>query len=154
MKIGYLADHIGTIPILARWSFDEWAYLHPDRTISDVEQLLLERSNKSTIPLCLVALENNSVIGMVALKEHDLESRPDLSPWLAGLYVDKKHRGKGIGKALVLAIEEKAAKLGVERLYLYTPGQEQFYSQLKWTVAEDTQWNGHSITIMEKMLVI
>ena len=80
MEIGYLADHCDAIPMLARWSYEEWAYLHPERTIADVEQLMVERSNKTKIPLCLVALENGSVIGMVARKNHDLESRPNQRP--------------------------------------------------------------------------
>ena len=150
MEIEYLADHTDTIPILARWSYEEWAYLHPERTISDVEQLMLERSNKNKIPLCLIAFENEKVVGMIALKDHDLESRPNLSPWLAGLYVEERHRKRGIGKALVSAIEIVAAELGVNRLYLYTPGQELFYLQLGWSITEHTEWNGHMVTVMEK----
>ncbi len=32
---------------------------------------------------------------MVALCLDDLEGRPDLNPWLAGLFVADAHRGKG-----------------------------------------------------------
>lgn len=150
MEIEYLADHKYAIPTLANWSFNEWSSLHPDRTLEDVEQLMLERSNKEKIPLCLVAIENNKVIGMIALKTNDLESRPNLSPWLAGLYVDTKHRRKGVGKQLVLAIEKEAARLGVNKLFLITPESEEYYSKFYWVVRERTELNGHSVTVMEK----
>lgn len=152
MKIGYLADHPDAIPMLARWSHEEWANLHPDRTIADVERLMIERSNKTKIPLCLVALESGNVIGMIALKSQDLESRPSLSPWLAGLYVKKEHRNRGVGKTLVSALEKTAISMGVSRLYLYTPGQEAFYLRLGWSVREHTQWNDQLVTVMEKEL--
>ncbi len=154
MEIEYLADHKNVIPTLANWSYNEWSNLHPERTLSDVEQLMLERSNKEKIPLCLVAFENDKAIGMIALKTNDLGSRPNLSPWLAGLYVDTKHRKKGVGKKLVFAIEDKAARLGVSKLFLYTPDSEEFYSKLNWVVRERTEWQGHSVSVMEKDIVL
>ncbi len=130
MRIEYLADHTDFIPTLARWSYDEWSYIHPERTLADVEQLMQARSNKEQIPLCLVAIDNGKVIGMIALKISDLESRPNLSPWLAGLYVQRNHRNKGVGTNLVLAIIKEAARLNVDKLFLYTPDAEGFYSHL------------------------
>ncbi len=153
MEIEYLADHKDVIPRLAHWSYNEWSSLHPDRTFEDIKQLMLERSNKDKIPLCLIAIENGNVIGMIALKTNDLESRPNLSPWLAGLYVDIKHRRKGVGKQLVHAIEEEAERIRVNKLFLYTPESEEFYSKLSWIVRERTEWHGHSITVMEKDIV-
>lgn len=154
MEIEYLADHKDVIQTLARWSYDEWIYLHPERTLSDVEQSMLERSNIEHLPLCLVALENDNVIGMIALKTSDLETRPNLTPWVAGLYVDIKNRGKGVGTKLVLSIEKKAARLGVSKLFLYTPDAEGFYLKLNWIVRERTEWQDHSVTVMEKDIVL
>ena len=154
MDIEYLADHKDAIPVLARWSFDEWSYLHPERSLSDVEKLMLERSNKEQMPLCLVAIDGSNIIGMVALKTSDLESRPELSPWLDGLYVDKKHRRNGVGTRLVLAIEKEAARLGVNKLFLYTSDSEKIYSKLSWILRERTEWQGHTVTVMEKDVVL
>ncbi len=154
MEIEYLADHKAVIPTLARWSSDEWSYLHPERALSDVEKAMSERSNKEHIPLGLVAFDSGKVIGMIALKTSDLESRPNLSPWLAGLYVDKKHRSKGVGTKLVLAIEKEAARLGVSKIFLYTPDAKDFYSKLSWIVRERTECQGYSVTVMEKDIVL
>jgi len=130
MKIEYLADHKDIIPTLAGWSYEEWSYLHPERTLSDVERLISERSNKEHIPISLVAIDKGKVIGMIELKTSDFKARPNLSPWLAGLYVDKLHRRKGVGTKLVHEIEKVAARLGVSKLYLFTDDAESFYSKL------------------------
>ncbi len=91
---------------------------------------------------------------MVALKTRDLESRPNLGPWLAGLYVEEMRRNRGVGTALVGAVEMAAIKLRITKLYLYTPGQELFYSRIGWKIREHTEWNGHPVTVMEKEFVL
>ena len=153
MQIKYLADYKRVIPTIARWSYEEWSYLHPERTVSDVEKIMLERSNKDKLPLILIALEKGKVIGMIALKISDLESHPDIGPWLAGLYVEKGHRNKGVGSNLVRAIEQKAAKLKVKKMYLFTSDTVEFYLMLNWTVRERTEWQGRLVTVMEKEIV-
>ena len=150
MVIEYLADHRDVIATLARWSFEEWSYLHPERTLSDVERLISEGSNKEQIPTSLVAIDKGKVIGMIALKTSDFKARPNLSPWLAGLYVDKLQRRKGVGTKLVHEIEKLAARLGASKLYLVTDDAEKFYSKLGWSVQERTVWQGLSVTVMEK----
>ena len=153
MKIEYLADHQDIVPTLARWSFDEWSYLHPERTLSDVEQSISEGSNRENIPISLVAMEKREVVGMIALKTSDFKARPDLSPWLAGLYVDKLQRRKGVGTKLVHEIEKLAGRLGASKLYLLTDDAEEFYHGLGWIVQERTVWQGLSVTVMEKDII-
>lgn len=154
MDIEYLADHKDVIPILARWFYEEWAYLHPDRTLEDVERLIAERANKTRIPVALAAFDGDELLGTVCLKTHDMETRLDLTPWLAGLYVAKPWRRKGVGTALVKAIERKARELAVRRLYLYTPESEGFYSRLGWQGKEKTEYHGYQVTIMEKEIAL
>ena len=152
MKISYLADHPDVIPILSDWFYREWAYLHPDRTEQDVFRLLSERTNKNSIPVALVAFEGDELIGTVCLKIHDMDTKLELAPWLAGLYVKEAWRRKGVGSDLVKAIEKKALKLGVNHLFLYTPESEQLYSKLGWKVMERESYHEVPVTIMEKQL--
>jgi len=79
-----------------------------------------------------------------------MDTRLDLSPWLAGLYVAGPWRGRGIGTALVKAVEQKAIGLGIRKLYLYTPSAEVFYLRMAWLTREATDYLGAKVTIMEK----
>jgi predicted N-acetyltransferase YhbS len=150
MNIEYLADHRDAIPTLAGWSYQEWSYLHPERTLADVEQSISEGCSKRHIPISLVAIDSDKVIGIISLKTSDFKARPNLGPWLAGLYVDKLQRRKGVGTKLVHEIEKLAARLGANKLFLVTDDAENFYTNLNWRVQERTVWQGLSVTVMAK----
>lgn len=154
MKIAYLANHQNVIPTLSDWFFREWAYLHPDRTEDDVTKLISERTNKDRIPLALVAFEGDELVGTVCLKINDMDTKPELTPWLAGLYVKESWRRKGVGSTLVKAIEEKALDLGVNHLFLYTPASEHFYARLGWCVMGRENYHNIPVTVMEKTIVL
>ncbi|WP_370676734.1 hypothetical protein [Pleomorphomonas sp. PLEO] len=51
--------------------------------------------SRDLMPTVLVMIEDRRPVGMVALCLDDLEGRPELNPWLAGLYVAPGNRGKG-----------------------------------------------------------
>ncbi len=87
MNIEYLAFHKEVIPTLAQWFYEEWSYLYPERTFSDVKRLIAERAQADKIPVALVAYDGEELLGTVCLKVHDMDTRLDLTPWLAGLYV-------------------------------------------------------------------
>ena len=74
----------------------------------------------------LVAVQNNKVIGTAALDDYDMDTHPELSPWIASLYVEKNHRKKGAGAALVRRIIEEARSSNIKKLYLFTHDQERF----------------------------
>ncbi|WP_413771478.1 GNAT family N-acetyltransferase [Mesorhizobium sp. PAMC28654] len=48
------------------------------------------------------------LVGTCLMVRHELEPAHDLTPWLAGLVVEVGQRGRGIGAALVRAIEAHA----------------------------------------------
>ena len=47
-------------------------------------------------------------------------------------------------------IDQEAINLGLEKLYLFTPDQELFYSTLGWKVIMQDYFQGRPIVIMEK----
>lgn len=100
----------------------------------------------------LVARIGDVSVGTCLLVRHELEPAHELTPWLAGLVVDHDHRNKGIGRALVAAIEAHAAAIGVERLYLYTWEARDFYSGLGWVVVEPLEQDGHPMLLMSRQL--
>ena len=100
----------------------------------------------------LVARIGDVPVGTCLLVRHELESAHDLTPWLAGLVVDRDHRNKRIGCALVEAIETHAMSIGAERLYLYTWEARDFYAALGWTAVETFEQDGGTMLLMSRWL--
>lgn len=76
-----------------------------------------------------------------------LADRPDLMPWLACLYVNEKHRGKGLAAQLLRHGIQEAKRLGHPALYLSTD-LENFYERKGWLyLAEGYNVMGESIKI-------
>lgn len=88
----------------------------------------------------------------MALREHDLESREDLTPWLSGVFVMPQHRSCGVGSALCQFVESHAQSVGVEQLYLFTLDHERTYARSGWRSLTQDKWRGHSATVMVKTL--
>ena len=150
-----LADRPEVIPIIASWIYDEWSFLYAGKTRQYVENFLHERLHKKQLPITFVAFQSGEPVGTVSLKEFDIETRTDLTPWVTSLYVVKSLRGKGIGSRLMEAAEEKAGKLGIKKLFLFTADPDlaaRFYRKLGWKTKEKTIYNSYKIIIMEKRL--
>jgi predicted N-acetyltransferase YhbS len=155
MDIQYLGDHQEVVPILVVWIYNEWSYLYPGATLQDFTGFFLERTNKKSLPLTLVAIEAGEPVGTASLKAFDMETRNDLTPWLTSLHVAEPWRRRGIGSNLVKAIEQKAVELGIRKLFLFTPDSDLvalFYSRLGWTVKERTIYHAYPVIILEKDL--
>jgi GNAT superfamily N-acetyltransferase len=70
------------------------------------------------IPMGFVAHRGKTYLGSVLLIESDLEARPQLSPWIAALWVDVEHRGQGVGADLMAAARTASVRLGIDKAYL------------------------------------
>jgi N-acetylglutamate synthase-like GNAT family acetyltransferase len=148
MQIGYLADHQEFIPTLAHWHHQEWAYLRPGDSLEARIVRLRESCGRCEIPTVVIAFSNGTLLGSAMLIAHDMDTRLELSPWLAGVFVAAEHRSHGIGVALVQRVIDDATALGVRRLYLYTPNKERFYALLGWSFVECTNYRGIDVTVM------
>ena len=148
MQIEYLADHPSLIPQLARLNFEQWGYLRPGETLEHRTRRLETCCGRGGVPSVVVGLEDGDLLGAAMLIAHDMDTRPELTPWLAGVYVVAAYRGRGYGSALVRWIESEARSLGVERLHLYTPDAMDFYTRLGWTVDEYCEYLGQTVAVM------
>jgi N-acetylglutamate synthase-like GNAT family acetyltransferase len=148
MTIDYLAGHPEVLPVLARWQHDEWGHIRPGDTIEKRTARLESFSNRDRIPLTVVALEAGELRGAASLIPHDMETRMELSPWLAGVFVGEAYRCRGIGAQLVRRIMSEATRLEVPLLYLYTVHSERFYAALGWSLSERTSYRDQKIVIM------
>ena len=148
MHIDYLSDHPSLVPALARWHQAQWSYLSPGRTIEQRMATLRAHLYAAQIPTSFVALSGDILLGGAGLIAHDMDTRMDLSPWLACVYVAPEHRRQGIGTALVQRVVQEVRALGGDTLHLFTPDKEAFYARLGWSVVERTQYRGHQVVVM------
>ena len=134
IKIDFLKNHAACIPQLAKYSHDEWrpVYDKAGMTLGDVVASYAQRVNTDTLPLALVAIYQDMVIGTGSLKLQDLDVRPQLTPWMGGLFVVKEHRGRGVATELIHRLIKEARRLSVKRLYLWTSSAEVLYANLGW----------------------
>jgi GNAT superfamily N-acetyltransferase len=63
-----------------------------------------------TIPRTLVLLVEDEPVGTASLAAHDLDERPDLTPWLTGVFVAPHARGQGYAAELIAAVEQEAVR--------------------------------------------
>ena len=84
------------------------------------------------------------------LVAHDMETHPELTPWLAGVYVPAEFRHKGYGSALVDRVVSEAATLGIPELYLYTASAHDLYARLGWSLLERDDYLGQEVVLMRR----
>ena len=98
---------------------------------------LRENMNATPIPFALVAHDGETFLGTASVIVSDLAERPQLTPWVAAVWVEPQARGRGIGGALVNRATLDCFALGVSRAYLCArPQRSAFYQGLGWTPIE------------------
>jgi|MEHZ01.5.fsa_nt_MEHZ011385232.1_7 predicted N-acetyltransferase YhbS len=152
MNIEYLADHPQHIAELAALHFAEWSYLNPGETLEQRINRLTKKCQRSAVPCAVIAVEGAILAGSAALVPADMDSRKELTLWLASVYVKAEYRKQGIGSALVRRIEEEAKSIGTNTLYLYTPSEAPLYEGLGWSTMEECIYKDTAVTLMSKAL--
>lgn len=142
------------IPAIAAWHFAEWAHLNPGRTEAWLAGHMRCYLTDAFVPSMFIAVDGSGrVYGTSSIIAHDLASRPDLTPWLANVYIDAAQRGKGLGRQLVLHAMQQAKQAGINTLYLFTPDQQPFYERLGWHYLCTEYLHGHAETVMQVNLL-
>jgi GNAT superfamily N-acetyltransferase len=75
-----------------------------------IERILQAEGNG--VPFALVAEIDGRLCGNALVIESDLSARPDLTPWLAALWVDEDVRHRGIARTLLDEAARRSAALG------------------------------------------
>jgi GNAT superfamily N-acetyltransferase len=148
MQIAYLADHPHHIPTVAAWQYAEWGHLNPGDSLPGRIERLGQHVGRPGIPTTLIALENDVVMGSAGLVVNDLRSHPDLTPFMASVFVAPAYRGRGIATALATQMKVIAQELGFAQLYLITPDQQRLYARIGWIAQRDLEYRGEVVTLM------
>lgn len=152
MQISYLADVPDLAGQLIPGLLEHWRRLMPEDTAEARMQRFRAHLSRDGLPIAWLAHEEGRALGTASLRVSDLPGREDLSPWLGGVYVAPPFRSRGIASALCRAVEERAAALGHERLYLFTLDQQRLYQRLGWRLLERVEWRGREADVMSKAL--
>jgi GNAT superfamily N-acetyltransferase len=130
MIIKNLLDCPECLEIVCGWIYEEFS----DKTEFKYQEIkaYFKKTYYDKAPIALVALKNKKCVGTVSLFEGDLDTRRDLKPWLAALYVDPIYRGQGVGEDLVNSIKDKAVELGYKTLFLRTEHTGDYYRKRNW----------------------
>lgn len=148
MHILYLADRPEDLDELARWHHDEWSQLRGGESLHECRRGLEATMTRDGFPVTVVAVDDDRLLGSASLVESAMETRPELTPWLAGVYVDAGERGRGIGSALIERIIDEAAVRDFDEIYLFTTEYAAWYERFGWETIDDDHYHGFEVTVM------
>ncbi|MBI4623341.1 MAG: GNAT family N-acetyltransferase [Verrucomicrobia bacterium] len=152
VKVEYLADRQEFISTVAAWHRREWGYLRPVESLETRAAKVRAWCGHREIPTVLIASVGETLLGSAMLVAHDMDTRMQWSPWLAGVVVAIEHRRRGIGAALAERALADARHLGFPTLYLYTFSTERYWTSLGWRFIERTSYLDTEVTVMSHAL--
>ncbi len=151
IRIVRLREQPALLPVVGNWLWEEWAR-RKGRTIEQVTARLATLRATIGPEQGFVVLDGETPAATASLVHHDLDTRPDLTPWLAGVYVDPPFRGRGHAVRLVRAVENAATAGGVRRLWLHTEHSAELYAKLSWIADGPEVDHFHAVTLMHRDL--
>lgn len=152
VQIGYLADRPEWAKPIAGWWLEAWKNLYPTADLEATTRALYGAMQHNDIPLVLVASVAGEPIGTVALLDNDMAEGLTESPWLGNLYVHPGHRGEGVARLLVFAAEQKAASLGIGKLYVKVPDAGAYFTEMGYKPVRTLAGGGKRFSLLRKDL--
>ncbi len=133
---------------IAQWHFNEWQALYPQESLQDFRDDLATTMSGDILPSTWLLLVDDQVVATASLLRHDLSSYPQLSPWLANVFVLPQWRGQGLAKRLIRQVMANAWQAGLHKLYLFTEDQTGLYQSLGWRLWREDVHQGKVISLM------
>jgi N-acetylglutamate synthase-like GNAT family acetyltransferase len=149
IKIDYLVDDPEVVSALAGWIYDEWGHMVPGRTLDTAHEKVRQTVVSKKVPLTLVCYADGKPVGTASIDTEDMDTHPELTPWMASVYVDPNMRKMGIGTALCERTKEELKRLGVATAYLFTPDQEKLYEKMGWKTFLREYYRDEEVVIMK-----
>jgi RimJ/RimL family protein N-acetyltransferase len=148
ITIDFLADHLETLPTLAKWFRHQWPEYYANWSEAQIEQDFLLDTSRTSLPSRLVAFESNELVGTIILREQT-ESVPEFHPELGGLYVVESHRGHGIATELIRAGMELAREQGYEIVTATTVVAAGILQRLGWEFVKTVTHSDEQLSLYQ-----
>ena len=151
LSVVTLSDRPDLLTTVATWVYEQWWRHLPEHSPETLADMLSERRASDHIYESFVALLDSVPVGTATVLDHDIdtERRPDLTPWLAAVYVIPEARRKGVGEQLVSQATAYAQSKGFETVYLWTTDQRHWYERLGWELLEQFEKNGALVSFLK-----
>lgn len=147
-----LSSHIGLVPVVGRWFEEEWpSYYGPGARASAAADAL-SYAQCPGLPRGFVAFAAGEPCGFAALKSESFPTHPHLTPWAGAAYVLPALRRRGIGGALLCAVEAHAAASGYAHVYCATGTSGSLLQRGGWRLLEKVMHEGQDVGVYEKAL--
>jgi GNAT superfamily N-acetyltransferase len=150
-RLVWLRDHMHYSDTLAQWLHRQFAYEFAEQSLADWQREFAEGQSSGDWQ-SLIAIENGRLLGGASLATDDLPERPELGPWLAGVFIAPQARQRGLAEQLIEGVCAAAQADGIARLYLHTHDRSDYYKQRGWQVLETFQAWGKAQRLMAREL--
>lgn len=150
-RIVTTAERPDLAPVVAAWLWESFARAR-GRSFEETLEAVQASVMASSMPRTFVLLVDDRPVGTASLAEQDLEERPDLTPWLADVFVEPESRGRGLAADLIAAVENECRKMAIPTLWLYTRTAENVYARAGWRTVAAVAHNAKSYALMRRDL--
>ena len=125
-----------TLDHIAKWMYDWWG--KSDGYSYDETKCYMKHSmQKEKLPKTYGLFLDNEIIGIYQFTNVNLIVRPDIYPWLANVYIDKRYRNKGYGKKMLETVKDMAKNIkDCKEIFLWTEFKG-LYEKFGWTFIDD-----------------
>lgn len=147
-----VSDRPGLASVVAGWLWDAF-WRDSGHSFEETMSAVQRSIEAEQMPQTFVLLEDERAIGTASLIAHDLKERPDLTPWLAGMYVEPDSRGRGLASYLIAAVEQHARSMRIATLWLYTDTAERVYAKAGWEPVGSIQHSNRPFMLMRRDLL-
>jgi GNAT superfamily N-acetyltransferase len=156
ITIASFAECPGAVPGAVELAWQEWGRsLAVDERSRWLREAMLDSELHLPTSAGWVALDGDRVVGAVQLHEFEIDAIRDRSPWVCGMVVSPEHRGVGVGRRLLSALEAFAAAHGVPRLWVFTEdatGAAGFYERCGWERHSEAVEDGEPGIVLTRYL--
>ena len=152
VQIQPLALHPEALPELCRLFEAEWPSWYGPGGQGSATNDLSAFSGPAGLPFGVVALLGGEVCGVAALKSESIPSHRHLSPWAAAGLVKASLRSRGIGSALLAALEEEAQNRGFRAIHCATATSESLLQRRGYRLLERVSHEGQDLGVYQRGL--